>query len=141
MEMESLHSIQEISKQYNTGDLPVLVLCSDTQQYICKYMRPNATISYKLACEFMGADIFAHIIKSVSPKQLTEAVKRLEKDYLQCISRSKKQSVLLAEMPKEWAVPTNKLENKVEELFSQKWINDTWENFVECLKSYSNYGK
>ena len=24
-----------------TGDLPVLVLCSDTQQYICKYMRPN----------------------------------------------------------------------------------------------------
>ena len=33
------------------------------------------------------------------------------------------------------------IENKVEELFSQKWINDTWENFVECLKSYSNYGK
>ena len=55
MEIQRLHSIQEISKQYNTGDLPVLVLCSDTQQYICKYMRPNATISYKLACEFMGA--------------------------------------------------------------------------------------
>ena len=268
MEIEHLHSIQEISKQYNTGDLPVLVLCSDTQQYICKYVRPNATISYKLACEFMGAvfaeawkistppfalvqimpvhwtsvttshsssapaigfrkidgviditptsfrqvvantdtlyqllkialfdfwvanedrtynnanllyniedeqlisidyggilnnvtfdfplsqltetdsilgaDIFAHIIKSVSSKQLTEAVKRLEKDYMQCISRSKRQSVLLAEMPKEWAVPTTKIESKVEELFSQKWINDTWENFVECLKSYSNYGK
>ena len=89
----------------------------------------------------LGADIFAHIIKLVSSKQLTEAVKRLEKDYLQCISRSKKQSVLLAEMPKEWAVPTSKIENKVEELFSQKWINDTWENFVECLKSYSSYGK
>lgn len=72
MEIQHLHSIQEISKQYNTGDLPVLVLCSDTQ---------------------------------------------------------------------EWAVPTTKIENKVDELFSQKWINDTWENFVECLKSYSNYGK
>ena len=41
MEIQHLHSIQEISKQYMTGDLPVLVLCSDTQQYICKYMRPN----------------------------------------------------------------------------------------------------
>jgi len=89
----------------------------------------------------LGADIFAHIIKSVSSNQLTEAVKRLEKDYLQCINRSKKQSVLLGNMPKEWAVPTSKIENKVEELFSPKWINDTWKNFVECLKSYSNYGK
>lgn len=41
MEIQHLHSIQDISKQYMTGDLPVLVLCSDTQQYICKYMRPN----------------------------------------------------------------------------------------------------
>ena len=89
----------------------------------------------------LGADVFVHIVKSVSCKQLTEAVKRLEKDYSQCISRSKRQSVLLTGMPKEWAVPTTKIENKVEELFSQKWINDTWENFVECLKSYSNYGK
>jgi len=248
--------------------MPVLVLCSDTQQYICKYMRPNATISYKLACEYigavlaeswkistppfalvqikpahwvsvtasynasapaigfrkidgviditptsfrqvaanadtlyqllkialfdfwvanedrtynnanllyhieseqlisidyggilnnvtfdftlsqltetdsiLGADILAHIIKSVSTKQLTETVRRLGKEYLQCINRSKRQSVILAEMPKGWAVPTAKIDNKVEELFSPKWINDTWENFVECLKSYSNYGK
>ena len=41
MEIQHLHSIQNISKQYMTGDLPVLVLCSDKQQYICKYMRPN----------------------------------------------------------------------------------------------------
>lgn len=85
--------------------------------------------------------IFAHIIKSVSSNQLTEAVERLEKDYLQCINRSKQQSRLLTEMPQEWAVPAVKIENKLEELFSQKWLSDTWENFVECLKSYSNYEK
>lgn len=44
-------------------------------------------------------------------------------------------------MPKEWAVPAVKIENKLEELFSQKWLSTTWENFVECLKSYSNYEK
>ena len=30
---------------------------------------------------------------------------------------------------------------KVEELFSTEWIKTTWQNFVECLKANSNYGK
>ena len=51
---------------YNTGDKPVSVLCSDRQQYICKYTRPNATIAYKLCCEYMGA-IFAEAWKIETP--------------------------------------------------------------------------
>lgn len=89
----------------------------------------------------LGADVFTHIVKFVSSKQLTEAVERLKKDYTQCINRSKQKSSLLTEMPQEWAVPSVKIENKLEELFSQKWLSATWENFVECLKSYSNYEK
>lgn len=268
MELTQLHSIQEISVQYMTGDLPVLVLCSDAQQYVCKYMRSNATISYKLACEFigavfagawkidtppfslvkimpthwnsvatshstsapavgfrklegviditpttyqqvasntntlyqllkialfdfwianedrtynnanllydiensrlisidyggilnnvtfdfplsqltetdsiLGADIFTHIVKSISPRQLSKAVGLLQQDYSQCIYRSKKQTELLQQMPAEWAVPTAKIESKKEELFSPSWIKSTYENFIECLKSNSNYGK
>ena len=268
MEIQHLHSIQEIAKQYPTGDSPVLVLCSDKQQYICKYMRPNDTISYKLACEFIGAvfadawkintppfalvkikpehwisvaashsssasavgfqkidgviditptsfrqvaanantlyhllkialfdfwianedrtynnanllyevengrlvsidyggilnnvtfdfslsqltetdsilcaDIFAHISKHISQKQLSEAVESLKGDYLQCINRSEKQSHLLTNIPTEWAVPTVKVENKLEELFAPSWTTAVWENFIKCLKSNSNYGK
>lgn len=268
VEIQHLHSIQEIAKQYPTGDSPVLVLCSDKQQYICKYMRPNDTISYKLACEFMGvvyaetwkintppfalvqimpahwmsvsvshsssaptigfkklegviditpssfrqveanvatlyqllkialfdfwianedrtynnanllydiengrlvsidyggilnnvtldfslsqltetdsilcADIFAHINKHVSQKQLSDAIELLKQDYLQCINRSKKQILYLTNMPTEWAVPSVKIENKVAELFAPSWIDSTWQNFIECLKSNSNYGK
>lgn len=268
MEIQHIHSIQEIAKQYPTGDTPVLVLCSDKLQYICKYMRPGDTISYKLACEFMGAifadawkintppfalvrimpahwisvavshsssaptigfqklegviditpssfrlvetntdtlyqllkialfdfwianedrtcnnanllydveneqlvsidyggilnnvtldfplsqltetdsilcaDIFAHIIKHLSQKQLYDAVELLKQDYIQCINLSKKQTLFLTDMPAEWAVPKVKIENKVAELFSPSWINATWENFIECLKSNSNYGK
>ena len=66
MELTQLHSIQEVSVQYTTGDLPVLVLCSDAHQYVCKYMRSNATISYKLACEFIGA-VFAEAWKINTP--------------------------------------------------------------------------
>ena len=53
-----------------------------------------------------------HSIQNIS------AVEELEKDYLLCINRSKKQAGLLAGMPKEWAVPVNKTEAKQEELFS-----------------------
>ena len=51
-----LYSIKRIEKQYNTGELPVLVVCSDKKSYICKYMRSSSS-AYKLACEFIGATL------------------------------------------------------------------------------------
>ena len=66
MTIPYLHSIQEVSITYNTGDMPVQVLCADKQQYICKYMRPYATIAYKLVCELIGAT-FAEAWKINTP--------------------------------------------------------------------------
>ena len=106
----------------------------------------NVTFDFSLSQltetdSILCADIFAHISKHTSQKQLSEAVESLKGDYSQCINRSKKQTHLLTNMPTEWAVPSVKINNKVEELFSQSWIDSTWENFIECLKSNSNYGK
>lgn len=53
-----LNSIKNIEKQYNTGELPVLVTCSDMNSYICKYMRSSAS-AYKLVSEFVGANMIA----------------------------------------------------------------------------------
>ena len=268
MEALHLHSIQEISVTYSTGDMPVLVLCSDKQQYICKYMRPNATIAYKLACEFMGAafaelwkidtppfaivqiqpvhwattsvqhsssapaigfrkidgviditpttfrqttanrytlyqllkialfdfwcanedrtynnanllydiendkfisidyggilnnvtfdfplsqltetdsilcaDVFAHTAKAVSDKQLATLVQQLEADYQMCIKRCQRYNTIALRLPEEWNVPSSKVSGKVNELLSEQWVAATWHNFVECLKSNSNYGQ
>ena len=52
--MQVLNSIDVISKQYPTGEDPVLVMCSDMNFYICKYIR-NSASAQKLACEFIGA--------------------------------------------------------------------------------------
>lgn len=49
-----LVSIKDIQKQYETGETPVLVMCSDKNEYICKYMR-SLSSAYKLVCEFVGA--------------------------------------------------------------------------------------
>ena len=87
------------------------------------------------------ADIFAHIASRVTDKQLSDAVSHMQKDYQQCTTRAKEQVQQLANMPKEWNVPTSKIQAKADELFSDKWIKDTWANFVECLKQNSSYGR
>lgn len=54
MALLTLHSTKRIEQHFHTGEEPVLVMCSDVNIYLCKYMRSSAT-AYKLACEFIGA--------------------------------------------------------------------------------------
>ncbi len=65
MAIPILYSIKEIEKQYDTGELPVLVTCSDMNAYICKYMR-SSSAAYKLVSELVGA-LFAKAWKIASP--------------------------------------------------------------------------
>lgn len=60
-----LHSIKAVEKQYETGDRPVLVACSDKCMYICKYMHTTGQ-AYKLAAEFVGAQL-AEVWQIASP--------------------------------------------------------------------------
>lgn len=54
MAIPLLESVKVIEQQYPTGERPVLVMCSDKNAYICKYMR-SSIASYKLACELIGS--------------------------------------------------------------------------------------
>ncbi len=54
MSIPSLKSIKPIEHQFCTGEEPVLVLCSDMNSYICKYMR-SSTSAYRLVCELTGS--------------------------------------------------------------------------------------
>lgn len=58
LQIPVLNSIKGIEKQYDTGELPVLVTCSDKNSYICKYMRSSVS-AYKLVSEFVGANMIA----------------------------------------------------------------------------------
>lgn len=49
-----IDSAKRIEQQFRTGEEPVLVMCSDVNIYLCKYMRSSAA-AYKLACELIGA--------------------------------------------------------------------------------------
>ena len=56
MATPTLYSAQPIKQQFHTGEEPVMVMCSDVNIYVCKYMRSTAS-AYKLACEFIGAKL------------------------------------------------------------------------------------
>lgn len=56
MAIPCLYSIKRIEQQYNTGEEPVLVVCSDMNAYVCKYMR-SSSAAYKLLCEFIGSQM------------------------------------------------------------------------------------
>lgn len=76
-----IYSIERITKQYETGEVPVLVRCSDRNDYICKYMRTPSS-AYKLVCEFVGA----YMVKNwgiSSPQMSLVRIKREHWDGLQ----------------------------------------------------------
>ena len=56
MTIPLLDSVKTIERQFNTGEEPVLVTCSDMGTYICKYMR-SSVASYKLVCELIGSSM------------------------------------------------------------------------------------
>jgi hypothetical protein len=58
MAISTIESVKVIEQQFNTGEEPVLVTCSDMNTYICKYMRSSAA-AYKLACELIGSQMAA----------------------------------------------------------------------------------
>ena len=56
MGLPKINSIKIIEQQYRTGEEPVLVMCSDMNADVCKYMRSSAA-SYKLVCELIGVEM------------------------------------------------------------------------------------
>ena len=54
MTISIIDSAKRIEQQFRTGEEPVLVMCSDVNIYVCKYMR-SSSAAYKLACELVGA--------------------------------------------------------------------------------------
>jgi hypothetical protein len=43
MAIPKLYSAKRIEQQFHTGEEPVMVMCSDVNLYVCKYMRSSAT--------------------------------------------------------------------------------------------------
>lgn len=76
MSIPILNSVKAIEHQYQTGEEPVLVMCTDLNAYVCKYMRSTA-IPYKLVSELIGSEM-ARIWRFNSPES---AIVRIKPDH------------------------------------------------------------
>ena len=77
-----LHSLKSVERQYQTGEEPVLVMCSDLNAYICKYMRSSAA-SYKLVSEFLGGQM-ARVWRINAPEMALVKIKAEHWNGLRC---------------------------------------------------------
>lgn len=260
MSISFLYSIKPIEQQYRTGEEPVLVMCSDMNAYVCKYMR-SSSAAFKLACEFIGSrmaiawqietpetalvhikqehwagkfiqhslsapalgskkldgiiditpstydkvaqtatilrqllkialfdfwianedrnannanllydvvrnrlisidygcilntatfdyqisqltstdtilwsDLFQHLTKGKSRQIIESIANDLKDTYYACIKRSERQrDKIIAEFPVEWNIPSSYINEKLEQLFEEQWITETWNNYIDCL--------
>lgn len=261
-QIKILESVKEIglSGVYDTGEKPVLVMCSDTNVYICKYMRSSMS-AYKLACEYIGvcmaeawnlgspdialvkikqnhwegtnishvlsapaigskkmegvaditpftygdvkatdevirqmlkialfdfwianedrnsnnanllynvnkgkiipidygcifntstfdfpmsqltttdtilcSDLFHHLLKGRKDSFIDDETQKLRQQYKTCIKKSEEQQLfIINNLPQEWKVPSQIVAEKIAQLFDEKWVEDCWNNFEECL--------
>ena len=131
MPLPILYSAKRIERQFNTGEQPVLVTCSDVNTYVCKYMRSSAA-AYKLVCELIGA-------KMAKAWQLP-LTERLNKEYENSIHRCKLIPIeIIEDIPQEWNVPQTIITDKISQLFDEKWLIGVWNNFTECLNENINH--
>ena len=265
MAIKYLDSVKEIERLYPTGENPVLVICSDLNAYICKYMR-SSLAAFKLACELIGSqmaiawqletpdvafvkiksshwagyalqhsisapalgckkidgvvdinsstfkdvkpsttifrqllkialfdfwianedrncnnanllydvgrarlvsidygcilntatfdypmaqltsnesilssDLFQHLYENKDKVVVEGVISELEANYESCLNRSRRRIIqILEDIPKEWNVPNQIIENKLMQLFDNRWIIGVWKNFVESINDIIN---
>lgn len=260
MPISVLESVKPIEQQYRTGEEPVLVMCSDMNAYVCKYMR-STSAAFKLACEFIGSrmaiawqietpetalvhikqehwagrfkqhslsapaigskkldgiiditpstydkvaqtttilrqllkialfdfwianedrnannanllydvvrnrlvsidygcilntatfdyqlsqltstdtilwsDLFQHLAKGRSRQAIESIANDLKVTYYDCIKRSERQKEkIITEFPVKWNIPSAYINEKLVQLLDDRWITETWNNFIDCL--------
>ena len=99
------------------------------------YPMTQLTTNESILC----SDLFQHLVRDKKIPNIRAVLEELKKAYASSLKRSKKQiKQIVDEMPKEWNVPSNVVELKLQQLFDEKWTENVWENFTQCLNDNIN---
>lgn len=128
--IRTVHSIKSIEKCYPTGEEPLLVLCSDMNEYICKYPRTDGA-AYKMNTNNTNLlfDVEQNTLVSIDYGCIFNTAM-----YDYPLSRLTSTDTILASGILGQLKAGVKKQNKLDQLFETKWVNDTWDNFKECFK-------
>lgn len=107
------------------------ILNTGTYDYVMTQLTSNESI--------LCSDLFQHLVKNKEIPNLEIVLRELKKEFVNCLKRSRGQvKQIVDEIPKEWNVPSNLINSKLQELFDEQWNTGVWNNFVECLNDNIN---
>lgn len=139
MDIPVLQSVKNIELQFNTGEQPVLVTCSDKVSIDYGCILNTATFEYPMSQltstdTILWSDLFHFLAKGKKSYAFYAFKSVLESAFPAWVKRCEKQfPILLQTIPKDWYVEVETVENKLSQLFEEQWIKSVWDNFVECL--------
>ena len=99
----------------------------------------TATFEYPLSQltstdTILWSDIFEHLASDCKENDLRALTGQLQQYYRESIRRCKLETdKLISDIPCEWNVHQSIVREKVEQLFEDRWANEVWSNFIECL--------
>lgn len=99
------------------------------------YPMTQLTTNESILC----SDLFQYLVRGKEIPNSEAVLEELKKTYVSCLKRSKRQvKQIVDEIPKEWNVPSNVIEVKLQQLFDERWTTGVWSNFTECLNDNIN---
>ena len=106
----------------------------------------TATFDYPL-CQLtttdtiLWSDLFKHLVENRERTMIELLQAELKANYIACLKRSERQIPrIIEEMPKEWNVSADTVEEKLRQLFDERWTIGVWKNFVEQINENIDNG-
>ena len=99
----------------------------------------TATFDYPLSQltstdTILCSDLFLHLANCQDKTVIFTLAELLKAEYENSLQKSCEQiGSILEEMPQEWKVPMEAVQEKLSQLHDKQWMADVWENFMECL--------
>jgi hypothetical protein len=105
----------------------------------------TATFEYPLSQltstdTILWSDLFSHLSSNKEKYDillLTEQLKQNYESYIHLCCNLKQD--IIDVIPKAWNVPHTIIKEKIGQLFDEKWIDEVWNNFYECLNDNLNH--
>ena len=99
---------------------------TSTYDYSLTQLTSTDTILY--------ADIMRHLADGLDRSKILERAASLKGFLLESTDKCREnRNQIIDSIPIGWNIPKQNISKKIDELFQTHWIDEVWNNFMECL--------
>ena len=127
-------------RNYNNSNLMYDVLASSLISIDYGCILNTSTFDFPLSQltstdTILYANIFQHLKHNIPSEKIYDCTHCLSLEYKDMIgSCLDKLNYILSIIPPDWLINLDLVKSKLLQLFEKTWIDEVWNNFMECLK-------